>query len=161
MPSTETNLFVAELIGLGMESSRAAKIGDILEGNVDFTDLIVNDDLSVGDDLTVSGFIAATATATATAAGTTIADALDLTAAVNNITTVASGAGVQLPAAPIGTQILVRNSGANALLVYPDGAGIKINGGTDGAAVSVAATEVGIFAKVSATNWIGGVAVVF
>lgn len=149
MPSTETNLFVAELIGLGMESSRAAKIGDILEGNVDFENIVVNGDLSVS------------ATATATAAGTTIADALDLTSLINNITTVASGAGVQLPAVAIGTQVLVRNSGANALLVYPDGAGVKINGGTDGAAVSVAATEVGIFAKVSATNWIGGVAVAF
>lgn len=155
MPSTETNNFVRELIGLGIESSKAAKIGDIIEGNVDFTNITVNGNATIGGDLSVS------ATATATAAGTTIADALDLTSLVNNITTVASGAGVQLPAAAIGTQVLVRNSGANALLVYPDGAGIKINGGTDGAAVSVAATEVGIFAKVSATNWIGGVAVAF
>lgn len=150
MPSTSTNKFVRELIGLGLESSKAAKIGDILEGSgVTFNDITLTGDLSVS------------ATATATAAGTTIADALDLTSLVNNITTVAASSGVQLPAVAIGTQVLVRNSGANALLVYPDGAGIKINGGTDGAAVSLAATEVGIFAKVSATNWIGGVAVVF
>lgn len=149
MPSTDTNLFVAELIGLGVESSRAAKIGDILEGNVDFENIVVNGDLSVS------------ASATVSAAGTIITDATDLTALVNNVTTVAASTGVQLPAVAIGTQVLVRNSGANALNVFPDSATIKINGGTDGAAVSLAATEVGIFAKVSATNWIGGVAVAF
>ena len=149
MPSSDTNKFVSELIGLGLESSKAAKIGDILEGNVDF------------EDITVNGYIALTAAATVSSAGSANTDATDLTAQVNNVTTVAASSGVQLPAAPIGTQILVRNSGANALLVYPDGAGVKVNGGTDGAAVSVATTEVGIFAKVSATNWIGGVAVAF
>lgn len=151
MPSTSTNKFVAELIGLGLESQKAAKIGDILEGsNVSFEDIDVN------------GFISLTASATVSAAGSAITDATDLTAQVNNVTAVTAGQGVQLPNAPIGTQVLVRNSdGADALLVYPDGAGVKINGGTDGAAVSLAITEVGIFAKVSATNWIGGVAVVF
>jgi len=147
--STATDNFVRELIGLGVESLKAAKIGDILEGNVDFENIVVNGDLSVS------------ASATVSAAGSAITDATDLTALVNNVTTVAASTGVQLPAVAIGTQVLVRNSGANALLVYPDGALIKINGGTDGAAVSLAATEVGIFAKVSATNWIGGVAVVF
>lgn len=150
MPSTSTNKFVSELIGLGLESQKAAKIGDILEGSgVTF------------NDITLTGELALTASATVTAAGTIITDATDLTAVRNNVTTVAASTGVQLPAVPIGTDVWVRNSGANALNVFPDGAGIKINGGTDGAAVSLAATEVGIFCKVSATNWIGGVAVVF
>jgi len=147
--STATDNFVRELIGLGVASLKAAKIGDILEGNVDFENIVVNGDLSVS------------ASATVSAAGSAITDATDLTALVNNVTTVAASTGVQLPAVAIGTQVLVRNSGANALLVYPDVALIETIGVTDGAAVSLAATEVGIFAKVSATNWIGGVAVVF
>lgn len=99
-------------------------------------------------------------TATLTATGTEIADAVALTKAITNVSTVASGTGVQLTMA-VGQRQVLRNSGANALLVYPTGAGVKINGGTDGAAVSVAATELATFYRVSATNIIGGVAVVF
>ncbi len=172
MPSTETNDYVRELIGLGMSPELAGKIGDILEGSVDFTDLTVNDNLTVGGDTngTGSGVFGGQLTgthltldisATVSAAGNAIGNATVLTAPINNVTTVAASTGVQLPAYDIGAIVMVRNSGANALNVYPDGALIKINGGTDGAAVSLATTEVGIFAKVSATNWIGGVAVVF
>lgn len=99
--------------------------------------------------------------ATLSAAGTTIADATLLTKAITNVSTVASGTGVKLPDLKIGQKCILRNSGANALLVYPSGSGVKINGGTDGEAVTVAATELVSFYRVSATNWIGGVAVVF
>ena len=97
-----------------------------------------------------------------TAAGTTIADALLLDAVVNNLGTVASGTGVQLPAdLDIGSEVIVRNGGASALLVYPPSATEAINAAADDAAVSVAVTEVATFHKVSATKWIGAVAVTF
>lgn len=96
-----------------------------------------------------------------TAAGTTIADALDLTAVVNNFGTVAAGAGAQLPDSEIGSEVIVRNGGANALLVYPPSATEAINAAADAAAVSVAATEIGVFYKVSATKWIGVANVTF
>jgi hypothetical protein len=99
--------------------------------------------------------------ATLSAAGSTIADATDLTKVVTNVSTVGSGQGVQLPDWSIGSLVILRNSGANALTVYPSGTGVKINGGSDGAGVTVAATEVAFLIRVSATNWIGGVAVAF
>lgn len=95
------------------------------------------------------------------AAGSAITDATDLTAEVTDVGTVASSTGVQLPDAAQGKVFLVRNSGANALTVYPHSASGTINGGSAGAGVAVAATEIGIFVRTTSTNWIGGVAVAF
>lgn len=137
-----------DIIGLGVAPEVAAKVDTL-----DITSVVTSS-------LTTS-VLAGSASATVSAAGTDLAGATALTAVVNNVTTAAASSGVKLPAFAIGGICLVRNSGANALTVYPDTASIKINGGTDGAGVSVATTEVAVFAKVSATNWIGGVAVVF
>lgn len=55
-----------------------------------------------------------------TAAGTNQGTATALTGETNNVTTVASGTGVIIPAfGSVGVKFTVRNSGANALLVYP------------------------------------------
>lgn len=88
------------------------------------------------------------------AAGTTIADATDLGNPVNNVTTVASGSGVQLYEAAIGTAIYIRNGGANPLNVYPPTASGTINGGSAGAAFIVNNGDSAIFNKVTATVWI-------
>lgn len=97
-----------------------------------------------------------------TAAGTTIADALQLSSIVNNFGTVASGAGAKLSdSVRSGLLVYVRNGGANALLLYPPNASGTINGGSTGAAVSIAATEVAVFVKVVANTWVGGVMVAF
>lgn len=95
------------------------------------------------------------------ATGSAITDALDLTAAINNFATVAASTGAQLPNSDVGAVVYVRNGGANALTVYPPSASEAINAASDGAGVAVAATEIAFFAKVSATKWIGGVAVTF
>lgn len=61
-----------------------------------------------------------------TAAGSTNADALQLSAVNNRVTTTAAGTGVRLPPLEVGAMVTVMNSGANALLVYP-GTGNQIN----------------------------------
>lgn len=61
-----------------------------------------------------------------TATGTTNADALQLSAVINQVSTTASGTGVILPPLEPGASVFVMNSGANALLVYP-GTGSQIN----------------------------------
>ena len=61
------------------------------------------------------------------AAGTTITDATDLTASVNYVSTVASGAGVQLYFGGVGDSMVVYNAGANALKVYPPSTSHTIN----------------------------------
>ena len=42
-----------------------------------------------------------------------------LNAGINNVTSVAASTGVLLPNIEIGMEVIVRNSGANALLIYP------------------------------------------
>jgi hypothetical protein len=90
---------------------------------------------------------------TLTAAGTTNADALQLSAVINRVTTTASGAGVRLPVPQPGESVVVVNSGANALLVYP-GTGVQINAltATTGG-FSVAAGGRALFVAVSNVFW--------
>ena len=54
-----------------------------------------------------------------TAAGTVQGDALQLTADVNNVTTVAASTGVKLPTAVAGMMVSISNAGANPLTIYP------------------------------------------
>jgi hypothetical protein len=63
------------------------------------------------------------------AAGTNQATATQLSAALNTVSTVAFGTGVNLPASAPGLQVTVINTGVNALLVYSaQGATDTING---------------------------------
>jgi hypothetical protein len=84
-------------------------------------------DLEIGGSTTVNGLVSTTkhvleSTAnTLTAAGTVRADALQLTASYNRLTTVASGTGVILPSSNVGARIVIFNSGANAVKVYAQG----------------------------------------
>ncbi|MFZ9885746.1 MAG: hypothetical protein ACO3ON_09900, partial [Ilumatobacteraceae bacterium] len=54
-------------------------------------------------------------------------DATAITYVYNNVTTVGSGAGVKLPPTEMGETIIVKNSGANPLTVYPYDTGSSIN----------------------------------
>lgn len=88
-----------------------------------------------------------------TAAGSTNADALQLSSAINRVTTTASGTGVKLPPLEVGSSVFVMNSGANALLVYP-GTGNQINALTvTTAGFSVAAGGRAQFFAVAPTVW--------
>lgn len=90
-----------------------------------------------------------------TATGTTIADAYQLSAGYSWISTAALSTGVKLPelnSALIGTRIKVRNNGANTVNVYPV-AGQSINGGSAGAAVTLATNTSVEFVADLATNW--------
>jgi hypothetical protein len=88
-----------------------------------------------------------------TATGTTNADALALSAVINRVTTTALNTGVRLYLPEVGSQVVVVNSGANALLVYP-GTGASINAltATTGG-FSVAAGGRALFVGTSSTNW--------
>jgi hypothetical protein len=65
--------------------------------------------------------------ASVTAAGTSAGDATQITYVYNNVTTTGVGAGVKLPPTEAGETIIVRNGGANPLLVYPYDANSTIN----------------------------------
>lgn len=65
--------------------------------------------------------------ASVTAAGTSAGDATQISYVYNNVTTTGVGAGVKLPPTEAGETIIVRNGGANPLLVYPYDANSTIN----------------------------------
>lgn len=78
-----------------------------------------------------------------TATGSTSADALALTAGVNQFSTVDSGTGATLPSG--WGFVACINNGSNALLVYP-GTGMQINNGTvSTGSYSVAAGKTAMF----------------
>ena len=92
--------------------------------------------------------------ATPAAAGTDNTDATELTAEVNAVTGANDNAGVKLPTAEAGMEILVKNTVANKVLkVYP-GAGATINALTQTTgALSMAAATIARFVAVSSTQW--------
>lgn len=90
-----------------------------------------------------------------TAAGTVLADALQLTALVNIISTAAAGTGVKLPqGVDIGVQCIVQNNGANTMNLFPPTSTGTLNGGSAGAAVTIAAAAGNFATRVSATDWL-------
>ena len=95
-------------------------------------------------------------TATAlSAAGTTQGTATELTAADNELTTVAAGAGVALASAlASGDQQTVFNAGANAVKVYPP-SGMSINAMPANAPMVLAKNTGCLFKCVSTTRVFG------
>jgi len=80
-------------------------------------------------------------TATVTAGTTqTQAGATALTGLVNVVTTGNANDGVLLPSACVGTQLVIVNSSANALRVYPPVGG-ALNGGTVNVHVTLTASK--------------------
>lgn len=97
---------------------------------------------------------------TVAAAGSTIADAGALSGPFSLVTGGNGTTGVQLPDLAVGEVILVHSDGGAAKL-WPHASTGTINGGSAGAAVTVAADETAILVRYSATAWWGGVAVTF
>lgn len=85
-----------------------------------------------------------------TAAGTTQADALQLTADVNTVSTTASGTGVKLPPCEKGAMVVVNNMGAQTLAVYPfETSGVTVDSTTS---ASIATSRAAIFFG-TGVNW--------
>lgn len=99
-----------------------------------------------------SGFGTSVATGLS-AAGSAIGDALQLSHFINVLGTVGSGTGAKLFSAPVGATVHVVNGGANALALYPENSSGVINGGSPAASVAVAAGELAICLRTSATGW--------
>lgn len=86
-----------------------------------------------------------------TATGTNQGTALALSAALNELTTVAAGTGAILTAGP---QQTVYNGGTNQLSVYPP-SGAKINQLAANAPILLPVSTAATFYKLSSTKWIG------
>lgn len=95
---------------------------------------------------------------TIVATGSTIADAVAITQPITEVTGANGTAGAQLPALAKGSVIFVRSVGGN-LKLYPHSSTGTINGGSAGANVLVATTEIAVCIKYSDTNWHVGITV--
>lgn len=84
------------------------------------------------------------------ATGTTIADALQLSAVFNTITTSSASTGVILPPTEAGALIGIRNDSGQTITIYPK-AGSTINAGASSLTVATAKTVL-LFAP-SSTTW--------
>lgn len=85
--------------------------------------------------------------------------AVALTTEYNNVTTVTTaGDSVKLPTAYAGLEVIVDNSGANSLDIFPITGG-TINGGSANAQIALAAGARMTFVGISATDWKVAVAV--
>ena len=84
------------------------------------------------------------------AVGSTIADALQLSAVWNTLTTSSASTGVILPPTEVGAMIGLRNDSGQTITVYPK-SGSTINAGASTLSVATAKTVI-LFAT-SATTW--------
>ncbi len=83
------------------------------------------------------------------AAGTSSGTATQLTYVFNSVDTAPSGSGVKLPTSEMGAVVIVANSGAHTLKVYPQN-GNTINQTTS---ASVAKDHTSLFFAISNTQW--------
>lgn len=84
-----------------------------------------------------------------TAAGTSAGNATQLVAVYNSIDTATAGSGVKLPSTEMGAIIVVANSGAHSVAVYPQN-GSTINQTTS---ATVDKDHSSLFFAVSNTQW--------
>lgn len=115
--------------------------------------LAVGTTLAVTGVTTLTGLLKTSVGTTISAAGTTRTDATALTKQTNNLTTVASGTGVILPASAAGQNIIINNAGANAVQVYGAGSD-TIDGVVGTTGVPLTNAKRAIFLCVAANTYI-------
>lgn len=109
--------------------------------------------MGAGNSAAAANAIVGTVASGLTATGSSQADALAISAEVNEYTTVAASTGAILPAnCNTGDSIFVYSIGAQTLTVYPP-VGETINAIAAGSGFSVATAKTAIFVKVNATRW--------
>ena len=163
-----------DLIGIGMPPAQANKVleatrqltsGGLKRFELDSSGNLNQDPTNGGNVILskASTALALTVANSVSAAGSDLATATQLTSQFANITTVSSSTGVKLfdVSGKNGIIFAIKNSGANALAIYPPTASGVINGGSTGASVSCATAELCILIKVATNAYIGGAVVNF
>jgi len=110
-----------------------------------------------GSNLNASGYVIRSTQTGISAAGTEQANATILTKEFNEVSTVNSGQGIKLPASVAGMAIVITNTSANSLLVYPATSGV-INSQVVNAAYTQIAGSTIQYIAMSTTQWytVGG-----
>lgn len=159
--NNSTSFLTAERGGTGtnwvisavtLNTAGAERVRVDSSGNVGIGNTVPTDRLSVNGNIVSSGYMISSVSGAVSAAGTVQANSTALTSQINVVSTVASGAGVQLPNTVAGVRITIMNTSANALLVYPP-SGETINSLALNAAYSQPAGARLDYVSTSSTQW--------
>jgi hypothetical protein len=119
LSSVTSTTFVGALTG---DATTAGTVTTAAQPNITsvgtLTSLAVSGNVTAAN-VTANSYLIRSVASGISAAGTVQANATALTKEFNQVTTVASGAGVRLPTAVAGMAITITNTSANSLLVYP------------------------------------------
>jgi hypothetical protein len=127
--------------------------GNANVGNLGTAGLITATGNVTGDNLVATSYHIRSITTGITAAGSTQGTATALTKEINVVSTVSSGAnGVVLPTAVAGIVLIVNNTSANTLNVYPATGGAVNSGSTNAAYSHVSGASIQYYAT-SGTQW--------
>ena len=127
--------------------------GNANVGNLGTAGLITATGNVTGDNLVATSYHIRSITTGITAAGSTQGTATALTKEINVVSTVSSGAnGVVLPTAVAGIVLIVNNTSANTLNVYPATGGAVNSGSTNAAYSHVSGASIQYYAT-NGTQW--------
>jgi hypothetical protein len=163
---TLTGLTVSSTIsgsinGSAVSATTAGTVTTAAQGNITsvgtLTSLNSSGNITAPSYIANTGYFIRSVNASVSAAGSTQGTGTALTREFNRVSTVTSGSGVVLPTAVAGMAIVIVNTSANSLLVYP----------ATGAAINSLATNVGYshvtlatlqYIAISSTQWytVGG-----
>jgi hypothetical protein len=154
--SITATTFVGALSGAATSATTADTVTTAAQGNITsvgtLTSLNSSGNITAPSYIANTGYFVRSFNASVSAAGSTQGAGTVLTTEFNRVSTVTSGSGVVLPSATAGMSIVIVNSSANTLLVYP----------ASGAAINSLSTNVGYshvtlatlqYIAISSTQW--------
>ena len=154
--SITATTFVGALSGAATSATTAGTVTTAAQGNITsvgtLTSLNSSGNITAPSYIANTGYFIRSVSASVSAAGTVQGNATALTAEFNRVSTVASGSGVVLPTATVGMAVVIVNSSANSLLVYP-ASGAAINSLATNAGYSHVTLATLQYIAISSTQW--------
>ena len=154
--SITATTFVGALSGAATSATTADTVTTATQGNITsvgtLTSLNSSGNITAPSYIANTGYFVRSVNPSVSAAGSTQGTGTILTTEFNRVSTVSSGSGVVLPTATAGMAIVIVNTSANTLLVYP----------ASGAAINSLSTNVGYshvtlatlqYIAISSTQW--------
>jgi hypothetical protein len=157
--SITATTFVGALSGAATSATSATTAGTVTtaaQGNITsvgtLTSLNSSGNITAPSHIANTGYFIRSVSASVSAAGTVQGNATALTTEFNRVSTVASGSGVVLPTATAGMTVVIVNTSANTLLVYP-ASGAAINSLSTNVGYSHATLATLQYIAISGTQW--------
>ena len=146
----------ANVSGTVSSATTAGTVTTPAQGNITsvgtLTSLNSSGNITAPSHIANTGYFVRSVNASVSAAGTVQGNATALTTEFNRVSTVASGSGVVLPTATAGMAVVIVNSSANSLLVYP-ASGAAINSLATNAGYSHVTLATLQYIAISSTQW--------